>query len=144
MSRAPVRDAYPDDAGAVFALARAMALTFTPDRDAFDATVASLAGDPGAHLLVVEHPEEPGEVAGYLLGFDHPAFFANGRVGWIEEVSVRNDLRRRGLGAALVAAFEQRVAARGARLVALATTRAGRFYGALGYTDHAAYHRKLL
>jgi hypothetical protein len=43
-----------------------------------------------------------------------------------------------------MAAFEDRVRVEGARLVALATTRAGAFYTAIGYAQHAEYFRKHL
>ena len=40
--------------------------------------------------------------------------------------------------------FEEWAASRGVKLVALATRRAAEFYRVLGYTDSAAYFRKLL
>lgn len=76
--------------------------------------------------------------------FEHPAFFANGPVGWVEEIAVREHLRRRGLGSRLMSAFEDRVRERGGRLVALATTRASTFYESVGYDHHAAYYRTYL
>lgn len=138
---ADVRRATLDDIDAVFALATMMALTFAPERETFGATYRTVLDDPGAHLLVVDLDDI---VAGYLLAFEHPAFFANGPVAWVEEIAVRSDLRRRRLGALLMKAYEREVSSRGGRLVALATTRAGHFYEALGYTSHAAYYRKLL
>lgn len=95
----------------------------------------------GATLLVAELGDR---VLGYLLGFDHPSFFANGPVAWVEELAVQAGHRRHGLGSLLMEAFEVEVRGRGVRLVALATTRAGGFYLAIGYTEHAAYFRKLL
>ncbi len=81
---------------------------------------------------------------GYCLGFDHVAFYANGRVAWVEEIAVRADARRQGIGAGLMAAFEAWAKDRGSRVAALATRRAAPFYAALGYTESAAYFRKLL
>ena len=40
--------------------------------------------------------------------------------------------------------FEAWAAARGCRLVALATRRAAAFYGAIGYEESATYFRKIL
>ena len=57
---------------------------------------------------------------------------------------MRADARRRGVGAELMAGFEDWARSRGARLVALATRRAARFYLALGYEASATYFRKLL
>jgi GNAT superfamily N-acetyltransferase len=85
-----------------------------------------------------------GQVGGYLLGFEHPAFFANGPVAWVEEIAVRDSLRRQSLGSRLMTAFENEVRGRGGRLVALATTPASSFYEAIGYERRAAYFRKVL
>jgi GNAT superfamily N-acetyltransferase len=144
-----IRPAGPADADAVFALARALAITFPVDRQAFDRGFDGLAVTPGAHLLVAAvdggvDGAVDGGVDGYLLGFVHPTFYANGPVAWVEELAVREPVRRRGVGARLMAAFEERVRADGARLVALATTRAGAFYTAIGYARHAEYFRKHL
>ena len=125
----------------MFELAGVLAKTFTPRRDAFAVTLDEVVRSPDAHLLVAVLE---GRVVGYLLGFRHRAFFANGVVAWIEEIAVGEDVRRRGLGSLLVAEFEERQRRADVRLVALATTRAGPFYAALGYADHATYHRKVL
>jgi GNAT superfamily N-acetyltransferase len=136
-----IRPAEVGDADAVFALARALAITFPVDRTGFDRGFDAVAATPGAHLLVAEID---GEVVGYLLGFVHPTFYANGPVAWVEELAVDEAVRRRGVGARLMAAFEDRACAGGARLVALATTRAAAFYTAIGYTRRAEYFRKHL
>ena len=78
------------------------------------------------------------------LGFDHDTFFANGRVAWVEEIMVDEDVRGRGVGKALMQAFEAWARGRDLKLVALATRRAGQFYLALGYEDSATYFRKML
>ena len=81
---------------------------------------------------------------GYLLGFDHYALFANGRVSWIEEIMVREDRRRQRIGENLMQEFEQWAKSRGSKLVALGTRRAATFYLALEYEESATYFRKLL
>ena len=88
--------------------------------------------------------EENGEVIGYCLGFDHYAFYANGRVSWVEEIMVQEDRRKEGIGRDLMDAFEEWAKSRGSRLVGLATRRAASFYQALGYEDSAVFFRKLL
>jgi GNAT superfamily N-acetyltransferase len=125
----------------VFALARELAITFAVDRPGFDHGFAAIAAAPGTHLLVADLD---GAVCGYLLGFVHPTFYANGPVAWVEELMVDETVRRRGVGAALMAAFEDEALADGARLVALATTRAAAFYTAIGYDRRAEYFRKHL
>ena len=79
-----------------------------------------------------------------LLGFRHRTFYANGPVGWVEEIAVRRHDQGRGVGKALMSAFEQWAAASGCTLIALATRRAGPFYRALGYEESAVYFRKLI
>ncbi|MFP4635332.1 MAG: GNAT family N-acetyltransferase [Nitriliruptoraceae bacterium] len=100
------------------------------------------AHDPGLVLVAVDaagtastskQPAEGtgGGLAGVVLGsFD-------GRRGWISRLAVAPDARRRGIGRALVAEVERRLAARGCRQVNLLTfedNRAGRaMWAALGY-----------
>jgi len=137
-----VRVASAADADALFGLAAEFATTFRPHRDAFEDNFQRLLGEPDAVLLVAE--AEHGRLRGYLLGFDHLTFFANGRVGWIEEMFVAAAARRRGVGRDLITRFEQWARRRDAALIALATRRAAAFYAAMGYDESAAYFRKLL
>ena len=135
-----VREATASDAHRVFELASQLAMSFRPQRSAFDRSFAVLLADEGCLPLVAE---ADGELAGYLLGFTHPTFFANGPVGWVEELMVAPGARRRGVGRELMAAFEEWCAGRGCRLVAAATRRASGFYTGLGYEESATYLRKL-
>jgi GNAT superfamily N-acetyltransferase len=80
----------------------------------------------------------------YLLGFLHDTFYANGPVGWVEELMVNSTYRRRGGGRMLMVEFERWVSGRGGRIVALATRRASEFYQAVGYEESATYLRKVL
>jgi GNAT superfamily N-acetyltransferase len=148
MAGAPlrIRPATAADAGAVAGLAEGLAQSFTFSRASFDTHYPMLLAAGHACLLVAVTGADaaPGDRAGYLLGFEHLTFYANGRVAWVEEVFVRGDVRGRGIGRALMTAFEQWARGRGCALVALATRRAAPFYQALGYEDSAAYLRKLL
>jgi GNAT superfamily N-acetyltransferase len=137
---AAVRPAGPEDADAVAALAAELAQSFPFDPGRFAASYPALLADDSACLLLATGGAEP---LGYLLGFTHLTFFANGPVGWVEEVCVAPGGRGRGTGRALMAAFEDWAAGRGAALVALATRRAAPFYRALGYEESAVYFRKL-
>jgi len=150
MAAAPVRirTATAADTDAVAGLAEELAQSFTFSRMSFDAHYPALLAAGHARLLVADAGAGAGagsgECAGYLLGFEHLTFYANGRVAWVEEVFVRGDLRGHGIGRALMTAFEQWARGRGCALVALATRRAAPFYHALGYEDSATYLRKLL
>jgi GNAT superfamily N-acetyltransferase len=141
-----IRHATADDAGVVAGLAEGLAQSFAFSRPGFDAHYPALLAAGHACLLVAVTGADSadGGCAGYLLGFEHLTFYANGPVAWAEEVFVRGDLRGRGIGRALMTTFEEWARGRGCALVALATRRAAPFYRALGYEDSAAYLRKLL
>jgi GNAT superfamily N-acetyltransferase len=141
MINCAVRRAEHPDAEVVLALARGFATSFVVDPTAFRESFSTLLADPHACLLVAE---QDGQVVGYLLGFEHLSFYANGPVAWVEEITVGARHRQRGVGRLLMQEFEGWAAARGARLVALATRRAASFYQALGYAESASYFRKLL
>ena len=134
-----IRKAAPPDGPALFLLARAFATSFAVEQAAFEPAFAELLTQPGAFLAVAEMD---GEVVGYVLGFDHRTFFANGRVAWVEEITVAKPFRRQGIGRRLMEAFEAWATAREVKMIALATRRAAGFYAALGYEESAAYFRK--
>jgi len=136
-----VRPAEAGDADAVADLAAGLAQSFPFSRARFGLSYPALLADGDACLLLAADGEGP---LGYLLGFRHLTFYANGPAGWVEEVFVRGQERGRGIGRALMSAFEQWAAARDCALVALATRRAAPFYRALGYEESAVYFRKIL
>jgi GNAT superfamily N-acetyltransferase len=138
---AEVRQAGLADADAIAVLAAELAQSFAFCRADFNLSYPALLGDPNASVLVAE---QDGDCVGYLLGFWHLTFFANGPVGWVEEVMVRREHRGRGVGRDLMGAFERWAAACECTMVALATRRAAPFYLALGYAESAAYLRKVL
>jgi GNAT superfamily N-acetyltransferase len=136
-----IRKAEIDDLEAIFALLVDFAMSFKPERAAFDESMRQLLADEAAWLGVAE---VNGTVVGYCLGFDHFTFYANGRVSWVEEITVQSEMRRLGIGKALMQHFEGWANKRGSKLVALATRRASTFYRALGYEETALCFRKLL
>jgi GNAT superfamily N-acetyltransferase len=143
MNGAPIqiRPAVAADASAVAGLAGQLAQSFTFSRARFDLTYPALLAERSVCLLVATGD---GDHLGYLLGFRHLTFFANGPVGWVEEILVSPDRRGSGTGRALMTAFEQWAAGHGCAMVALATRRAAPFYRAIGYEESAVYHRKIL
>jgi GNAT superfamily N-acetyltransferase len=136
-----IRQADASDAAVVADLASGLAQSFTFSRTRFDRSYPALLASDGACLLLAVDGHER---LGYLLGFEHPTFYASGPVAWVEEVFVRGQDRGRGVGRALMSGFERWAAARDCVLVALATRRAAAFYQALGYEESAIYHRKIL
>ena len=136
-----VRKATEDDADALFGLAVDFATSFVPERPALDTALTDIILADGANLSVAE---VDGEIVGYCLGFDHYAFYANGRVSWVEEITVKEPLRKKGVGKLLMERFEEWSSSRGSKLVALATRRAASFYKGIGYEESATFFRKLL
>jgi GNAT superfamily N-acetyltransferase len=139
-TRCEVRPARDGDADAVAELAAGLAWSFEFSPDSFRRNYpALLASGDACLLLATDGPD----ALGYLLGFTHLTFFANGPVGWVEEIFVRDTERGGGVGRALMDAFESWAAGRDCAMVALATRRAAPFYRALGYEESAVYFRKL-
>lgn len=135
-----VRGASASDVDPLFELVSAFASSFAPERATFERSLRRLLSDEDCLLVVAQ---ADGAVVGYLLGFVHDTFFANGPVCWIEELMVRDDVRRAGVGRSLVAQAEHWASSRGAQLVALASRRAEPFWTAVGYEASATYLRKL-
>ena len=136
-----IRPAQYADAKAIFALAQSFATSFVVNEQAFHRSFAALLTSSQAHLAVAETDQQ---LIGYVLGFNHYTFFANGPVAWVEEIMVSEPFRRQGIGQLLMQEFEAWARARECKLVALATRRAAAFYQALGYEESAVYFRKLL
>jgi len=136
-----IRPAEPGDLEQVAGLVAEFALSFEFRPESFRVSYPALLTDEGARLLVATDGQES---LGYLLGFRHHTFYANGPVGWVEEIAVRRADRGRGIGRMLMAAFEQWAIAQECTLIALATRRASPFYLALGYEESATYFRKVL
>ena len=136
-----IRPAELTDSDALFSLASAFATSFLVERSAFESSLGALLQSPDALIAVAS---DSGRVVGYVLGFDHPTFYANGRVAWVEEIMVSEEVRRRGVGRQLMESFEQWARSRQSKLIALATRRAAPFYQSLGYDESATYFRRLL
>jgi GNAT superfamily N-acetyltransferase len=136
-----IRHAGVGDADGVARLAVELATSFEFSEERFRASYAALLAADGACLLVAADGHEH---LGYLLRFRHLTFYANGPVGWVEEIIVRHEDRSVGIGRLLMNAFERWAAEQGCALVALATRRAAPFYRALGYEQSATYFRRLL
>ena len=136
-----IRPAELRDSDALFALARAFATSFTVERSSFESSLAALLESPNAFIAVASNMDQ---LVGYVLGFDHHTFYANGRAAWVEEIMVSDDARRRGVGRRLMETFEGWARTRESKLIALATRRAAPFYSRLGFEESATYFRKFL
>ena len=136
-----VRPAVEKDEEAVFGLAVQLSTKFVVERTAFSAIFPQLLKAEDVYLHVAD---EAGIVIAYLLGWTHLAFYSNGPAGWVQELVVHPEYRRNGVGKLLMEHFECWTAARGGRLVSLATRGAPEFYLALGYRESATYFKKAI
>jgi GNAT superfamily N-acetyltransferase len=145
MSTPPItiQTATESDAPQVFELTAQFATSFVTDRAAFDESFGKLLNNPGVSFTVARNSFDDA-VIGYCLAFVHDTLFANGPVAWVEEITVREDFRRQGIGQALMQHAEDWAKSRNAALVGLMTRRAAQFYNAIGYEESATYFRKLL
>jgi GNAT superfamily N-acetyltransferase len=140
-SSVQIRYATAGDVETVGDLAGQLAESFPFSRARFQDSYVALLSANDVCLLVANDGDN---ALGYLLGFKHDTFFANGPVAFVEEVLVRDRARGRGTGRALMQAFEGWATQRDCVLVALATRRAAPFYVAMGYDESAIYLRKVL
>lgn len=138
-----IRPATRADADELFRLAGLLATSAVPERSAFERSLAAMLADRNQRVLVAG-PGSAAELVGYLYGLTHPAFHANGSIGWIEELYVDERCRGSGLGRQLMEAFEQWATETvDATYFAVATRRAGDFYRSIGYDESAGYFKKL-
>lgn len=136
-----MRKADIKDEKQIFELVKKFATSFEPQKKEFSRSFIHNLKNESAMILVIEVNEK---IIGYCLGFDHYAFYANGRVSWLEEIMVDELYRRKGIGDLMMKEFENWSLSRGSKLISLATRRAASFYTALGYEESAIFFRKLL
>ncbi len=136
-----VRGATLGDAEAVWNLLAELVISYPPRRQSFDEAFPGLLADARARLWVACSGDH---VVGYVSALLRPSLYAGGPVCWVSELVVTQQARREGHGAALMAAVEVWASHEGAAEVTLATSRADRFYGALGYARTAGYFKKRL
>jgi len=136
-----IRKAQPDDCEALLAMAADLAISFVVDPAIFRDSFAACLSDDSLLVLLAEVDSEP---VGYLLGFDHITFFANGPVAQVEELYVAPNHRCEGVGVSLMRGFEKWAGSRGSIQAVVCTHRSPGFYSAIGYEETAIRFRKRL
>ncbi len=136
-----LRRAEIGDEARLLSLVQEFVASFELEPDSYKMSFHRLVRNESAFVMVAE---ANGQLVGYILGFVHDTFYANGPVAWVEEIMVHSEHRRTGLGGRLMDSFESWCKSRGAILSALATRRASKFYEAIGYEESATYYRRLL
>lgn len=142
VNEANVREARVGDEDAIFELVQQLGHAFTPERPAFDETIASyLRGDQPTVLLLVVDDGSP-RLGGYALTTIVPLLTTNGPSAQLQEIAVLESARGHGYGTLLVRAVEAVCEARGVTQLTVASRRAGGFYDRLGFADAAEYMRR--
>ncbi len=141
MKNLELRKGTAIDVNAVFALAQKLASSFSLAQDRFEESYSSIIDDESAFLMVAAQNDR---IIGYCLGFDHYAFYANGRLSWLEEIFIEEEYRSLKIGKMLMGGFESWCVSRNSKMVNTATHSAPAFYEALGYKQYATYYRKKL
>jgi len=123
-----IRELGADDYAALVKLWTEAGLTFRPEgRDSRERMVREI-DSPSKVFLVAELQ---GELVGSLLGT------TDGRKGWINRLAVRPDLRRQGVGRALMQEIERRFEAMGllvfASLIEEENSASREFFDDMGY-----------
>jgi GNAT superfamily N-acetyltransferase len=136
-----VRAAEQTDEAELFRLVALFPTPTPPSMAIFAQVLMSKLADDSACVLVAVRD---GKLVGYLSGYAHQTFYANGPTAWVDEVLVLEGERMAGCGRQLMAAFEDWARSRGCVLVSLATRGAAPFYERLGYATKAAYYKRYL
>jgi GNAT superfamily N-acetyltransferase len=135
------RNAIPKDEEELLDLSAKLSTSFKLNKTDFTRIYREVLSNKDADILVAKI--ETG-IIGYVLGFHHSTFYANGLISWVEELFVLEDYRGQSIGKNLMVLIEEKAAERGSKLVALATRRASDFYKAIGYDESAVYFKKTL
>jgi N-acetylglutamate synthase-like GNAT family acetyltransferase len=140
-SQVQIRPARSGDADAVFTLLSELAVSYLPDRAAFDVTFDSFAGggDDQALLFVAE---SGGVVRGYALATITRLLYTNGSSGQLQELVVEASAQGNGIGSSLVEAIEHECRSRGVRQLTVPSRRSAGFYERLGYLSTADYLKR--
>jgi GNAT superfamily N-acetyltransferase len=136
-----VREANIGDAAGVFPLASDFTSATDIDEPTFQRLFEERLGDPALFIAIALLDRK---YLGYVSAYSHAAFYAAGSTLWVDELFVASEVRGRNIGRRLMFACEEWAAARGCRLIALATAGARDFYQALGYQSTAGYFKKYL
>lgn len=130
-----------DGADAVWPLTHDFATSFTPEREAFNATFHALLSRDDTLVCVAVQDDD---VVRYLLASHHPRFLVNGPICGVKELMVNPGHRRRCVFAHLMTTAEQWSREQGDAYLSLATRRASGFYLAPGYEQSASFLKKTL
>jgi GNAT superfamily N-acetyltransferase len=136
-----IRRARVADELTLFVLVKQFPTPTPPAAEAFAQSLRVKLKDPDAFVAVAEIDTQ---LVGYIAGDAHETFYAGGKIAWVDEILVVANERRRGVGRALMAEFENWAAGGRCRLVGLATRAATEFYEELGFEASSGYFKRYL
>ncbi len=136
-----MRRAVRTDEGVLLRLATLFATSFDVDPAVFSQQFEAMLADSSCALMIAALDAE---LVGHVAGSVHPTPYANGPVGWIEELMVDDSSREAGVGRLLVASVEQWVRSNDGVMVSLATRRASGFWSSVGFEESASSFRRIL
>jgi GNAT superfamily N-acetyltransferase len=136
-----IRRARLADELALFALVKQFPNATLPSSEAFAQSLRLKLKDADAFIAVADIDAQ---LVGYIAGDAHETFYAGGKIAWVDEILVVANARRRGIGRALMAEFENWAAGGRCQLVGLATRAATEFYEELGFEASSGYFKRYL
>lgn len=136
-----IRNAIIEDKESIFELANQLSDFVKIDKDIFIHSFPQLITDQHHCILVAQLGER---IVGYLSGYFHKAIYANGLVGYVDEIVVLNTDRNLRIGTILMSEFELICKNKNCILISLATAGAKGFYEKIGYSTKAGYYKKYL
>jgi predicted N-acetyltransferase YhbS len=134
-----IRPATLADAGGVFAQLAEFAVSYRPNRTAFDQHFPQLIASEDADLLVASQRED---VVGYVLTSRLLTLYANGLVTEIQELMVDARYRNQGIGRRLIEAVVERAWESGCIEVTVPTRRADTYYQRLDFVESGSYFKR--
>lgn len=136
-----IRVARKEDAAGLLSLARQFPSPTELDENAFYKIWNEKINDSNSYIGVAESEKK---ITGYISGYLHLAFYANGATFWVDEIFVIENLRKNGIGRSLMESVIPWIEDRDCKLIALATNGVKEFYRELGFQDSAKYFKKYL
>jgi ribosomal protein S18 acetylase RimI-like enzyme len=139
--RIVIRRAVIEDKESIFQLANQLSDFVKIDKDIFISNFHQLIADQNYCILVAKLGEN---IVGYLSGYFHKTIYANGLVGYVDEIVVLDTQRNLRLGTKLMNELEIISKNKNCILISLATAGAKGFYEKIGYSSKAGYYKKYL
>jgi GNAT superfamily N-acetyltransferase len=136
-----IRRAKLTDELALFSLVRQFPTPTPASNESFANSLRVKLKDADSFIAVAEIDAR---LVGYVAGDAHETFYAGGKTAWVDEILVVENERRRGIGRALMAEFEDWAAGGRCRLVGLATRGAASFFEDLGFETSSGDFKRYL